>query len=198
MNKREIKKYLHQLRPYILFASVIFTLAVFIGYFVAQNFPEEVMRILEEVKKELGPLGDMTNFELFLIIFEQNVSALLLSIIFGIFLGIIPCFSVFTNGLILGIIIFEMLNEYSWEVLLVGILPHGIIEIPVLIISSAIGIKIGKIVLWKIFKRRGSIKKEFKQALKFFLYILLPLLFLAALIEAFVTSVLLSLLVTVY
>jgi len=198
MNKREIKKYLHQLRPYILFASVIFTLAVFIGYFVAQNFPEEVMRILEEVKKELGPLGDMTNFELFLIIFEQNVSALLLSIIFGIFLGIIPCFSVFTNGLILGIIIFEMLNEYSWEVLLVGILPHGIIEIPVLIISSAIGIKIGKIVLWKIFKRRGSIKKEFKQALKFFLYILLPLLFLAALIEAFVTSALLSLLVTVY
>jgi len=198
MNKREIKKYLYQLRPYILFASVIFTLAVFIGYFVAQNFPEEVMRILEEVKKELGPLGDMTNFELFLIIFEQNVSALLLSIIFGIFLGIIPCFSVFTNGLILGIIIFEMLNEYSWEVLLVGILPHGIIEIPVLIISSAIGIKIGKIVLWKIFKRRGSIKKEFKQALKFFLYILLPLLFLAALIEAFVTSALLSLLVTVY
>jgi len=198
MNKREIKKYLHQLRPYILFASVIFTLAVFIGYFVAQNFPEEVMRILEKVKKELGPLGDITNFELFLIIFEQNVSALLLSIIFGIFLGIIPCFSVFTNGLILGIIIFEMLNEYSWEILLVGILPHGIIEIPVLIVSSAIGIRIGKAVLWKIFKRQGSIKKEFKQALKFFLYVLLPLLFLAALIEAFVTSALLSLFVTAY
>ncbi len=192
MNKREIKKYFCELKPYILFAGAIFTAAVFVGYFTAQNFPGEVARILEEIKKELGPLGDATSFELFLIIFEQNVFALLLSITLGIFLGIIPCFSVFTNGLILGIIAFEMLSEYSREILLVGILPHGIIEIPVLIISSAIGIRIGKTVLWKIFKRRGSVKKEFKQALKFFFYVLLPLLFLAALIEAFITAALLS------
>jgi stage II sporulation protein M len=192
MTKQEIKKYLYQLRPYILFAGAIFTGAVFVGYFTAQNFPGEVARILEEIKKELGPLGDATNFELFLIIFEQNVFALLLSITLGIFLGIIPCFSVFTNGLVLGIITFEMLSKYSWEILLAGILPHGIIEIPVLIISSAIGIKIGKTVLWKIFKRQGSVKKEFKQALKFFFNVLLPLLFLAALIEAFITTALLS------
>ncbi len=192
MTKQEIKKYLHRLKPYILFAGAIFTVAVFVGYFAAQNFPEEVARILEEIKKELGPLEGATNFELFLIIFEQNVFALLLSITLGIFLGIIPCFSVFTNGLVLGIIAFEMLSKYSWEILLAGILPHGIIEIPVLIVSSAIGIKIGKTVLWKIFKRQGSVKKEFKQALKFFFYVLLPLLFSAALIEAFITTVLLS------
>lgn len=192
MNKQEIKNYLYQLKPYILFAGAIFTAAVFVGYFVAQNFPEEVTRILEEIKNELGPLGDATNSELFLIIFEKNVFALFLSITLGIFLGIIPCFSVFTNGLVLGIIAFEMLSRYSWEILLAGILPHGIIEIPVLIISSAIGIRIGKTVLWKIFKRQGNIKKEFKQALKFFFYVLLPLLFIAALIEAFITSALLS------
>ena len=107
-------------------------------------------------------------------------------------MGIIPCLSVFTNGLILGIVAFEMLNKYSWEILLAGILPHGIIEIPVLIVSAAIGIKIGKTVLWKIFKRRGSVKKEFGRALKFFFYVLLPVLFAAALSVSFITPILLS------
>lgn len=195
MTKKEIKKYLYQLKPYILFAGAIFTAAVFVGYFVAQTFPEEVARILEEIKNELGPLDNIGSFELFLIIFEQNVFALFLSITLGIFLGIIPCFSVFTNGLVLGIIAFEMLSRYSLEILLVGILPHGIIEIPVLIVSSAIGIRMGKVALWRIFRKKGSVKKEFKQALKLFFYVLLPLLFIAALIEAFVTPAMLSLFV---
>lgn len=193
MNKQEIKKYLFQLRPYILFASVIFAAAVLFGYSIAQDFPEEIEQILEEIKKELGPLGDATSFELFLIIFEQNVFALLLAIISGIFFGIIPCLSVFTNGLVLGIIAFEVLREFSWEILLAGILPHGIIEIPVLIVSAAIGMKLGISVLERVFKRKGSIKKELKKAFKFFFYILLPLLFLAALIESFITPLLLSL-----
>ncbi len=193
MNKQEIKKYLFQLKPYILFAGVIFTVATLLGYFIAQNFPGEIEQILEEVKKELGPLQDASSFELFLIIFKQNVFALLSSIILGIFFGIVPCLSVFANGLVLGIITFEVLKEFSWEILLAGILPHGIIEIPVLIVSVAIGMKIGKTVLERVFKKRGNIKKELKKAFKFFFYVLLPLLFLAALIESFITPLLLAL-----
>ena len=195
ISKQEIKKYLCQLKPYILFAGIIFTAAILVGYFAAQAFPGEIERILEEIKKELGPLENASGFELFLIIFEQNVFALFLSITLGIFLGIIPCFSAFTNGLLLGIIAFEILNRYSWEILSAGILPHGVIEIPVLIVSLAIGLRLGKIAFWRVFKKRGSVKRELKKALKFFFYVLLPLLFAAALIESFITPALLSLFV---
>ncbi|MCK5085688.1 stage II sporulation protein M, partial [Candidatus Parcubacteria bacterium] len=73
-----------------------------------------------------------------------------------------------------------------------GILPHGIIEIPVLIVSSAIGIRIGKVAIWRLFSKKESLLKEFLKALKFFILVLFPLIFIAALIEAFLTALLLE------
>ena len=190
----EIKKYIKSLRYYILFSSFVFLFAVLSGYAFACNFPEETREIIEEMKKFFSVSGEETSTEMFLFIFENNVIKLFTVIFLGIFAGLIPLLSLWGNGIILGIFAQIVSQELSWTFFVFGILPHGIIEIPVLILSAAIGIRIGKLAIWRIFGRHKNFRKEFTKAIKFYIVVLVPLLFIAALIEAFITPVLLEML----
>ena len=188
----EIKKYLKSLKNYILFSSLVFLFAILSGYLFAQNFPEETQEIIKELEKFFSISEETTSFQMFLFILENNVIKLFTVILLGIFAGLIPLLSLWGNGMILGIFAQIVSQELSWTFLILGILPHGIIEIPVLILSAAIGIRIGKLAVWRIFNRHKNFRKEFTKAIKFYIVILIPLLFIAALIEAFITPVLLG------
>jgi nitroreductase len=77
--------------------------------------------------------------------------------------------------------------------LLAGILPHGILEIPALIIAQAAAMSFGATVVTAVFKkeRRNRILPSFKQNLRWLglaLFLLVP----AAIIETFVTPLLLD------
>ena len=189
-----IKKYIENLKPYIIFSSFIFLIAILSGYVFAQNFPEETQEIIKELEEFFSASKEMTSLQMFLFIFENNVIKLFTVVLLGIFAGLIPLLSVWGNGMILGIFAQIVSQKLSWTFLILGILPHGIIEIPVLILSAAIGIKLGKITVWRIFGGEKNLKKEFTKAIKFYILILAPLLFIAALIEAFVTPVFLNML----
>ncbi|MCK4592384.1 stage II sporulation protein M [Candidatus Parcubacteria bacterium] len=189
---KEARQYLYGLKKYILFSSYVFIIAVFCGYVIAQNYPSETQMLIEEMKSMFLFEEEVTSLQLFFFIFENNVSKLFVILPLGIFAGLIPLLSVFANGLILGVFAQVVSGEISWIFFFLGIIPHGIIEIPVLIISSAIGIRIGKVAVWRLFSRKESLKEEFIKALKFFVLILIPLLFVAALIEAFLTTLLLE------
>ena len=188
----EIKKYLKSLKNYILFSSLVFLFAILSGYLFAQNFPEETQEIIKELEKFFSISEETTSFQMFLFILENNVIKLFTVILLGIFAGLIPLLSLWGNGMILGIFAQIVSQELSWTFLILGILPHGIIEIPVLILSAAIGIRIGKLAIWRIFGRHKNFREEFTKAIKFYIVILIPLLFIAALIEAFITPVLLG------
>lgn len=182
------KNYLYLLHPYILFCSVIFVLSVFLGYSTAYNYPQEIQKILEEIKEMWASFQEATSLELFIFIAFNNISKIALAIFLGIIFGIFPILFLFANGMVVGIFAYTVAEAILWQVFLIGVLPHGVIEIPVLILGAASGVKLGGVVFNKIFRKRGSLKKEFSLALKFFLRILLPLLILAAAIEAFVTA----------
>ena len=188
----EIKEYLKSLKNYILFSSLVFLFAIFSGYLFAQNFPEETQKIVEELKTFFSGSEEMTDWQIFLFILENNVLKLFTVILLGIFAGLIPLLSLWGNGIILGIFAQIVSQELSWTFLILGILPHGIIEIPVLILSAAIGIRIGKLAVWRIFGRHRNFRKEFTKAIKFYIVVLVPLLFIAALIEAFITPIFLE------
>ena len=190
----EIKEYIKSLKFYILLSSLIFLFAILSGYAFACNFPEETQEIIKELEEFFSASEKMTSFQMFLFIFENNVIKLFTVVLLGIFAGLIPLLSVWGNGMILGIFAQIVSQELSWTFLILGILPHGIIEIPVLILSAAIGIKMGKIAVWRIFGGERNFRKEFTRAIKFYILILAPLLFIAALIEAFVTPVFLNIL----
>ena len=87
----------------------------------------------------------------------------------------------------IGVFAFLWQQDFSIFDFLMGILPHGIVEIPVLVVGSAIGLKIGMTVIIKVFKKQGKIKPEIKDGLNFFIKIMLPLVLIASAIEVFIT-----------
>lgn len=190
--QKDIKDYFQSLKKYIVFSFFLFLFAVISGYIFAETHPMETMAIITELKSSFPLEEEMNNFNFFWFIFQHNVSIIFIILLLGIFAGIIPFLYILINGMILGIISQVIVHNFSWSVLFFGIIPHGIIEIPVLIISGAIGLKIGKTAILKIFRKKNYLFQEIKQAIKFYIFILVPFLFIAAFIESFVTSLLLK------
>jgi stage II sporulation protein M len=86
-----------------------------------------------------------------------------------------------------------VVREKSLSFLLAGLLPHGIFEIPALIIGEAAALSFGVAMIVALFTRdRGNrLLPRFKANLKYLL-IALALLVPAAIIETFVTPKFLS------
>lgn len=133
----------------------------------------------------------MSRYQQVLFIFLNNSLTAFLAIVLGVIFGLFPFLVVFANGEMLGILIFLSQEALPLTVFFTGIFPHGIIEIPALIFCASMGLKIGRITFKKIFKKEGEIKAEIKSALSFFFKFLIPLFFLASIIEVFITRELL-------
>ncbi|WP_156158076.1 stage II sporulation protein M [Gordoniibacillus kamchatkensis] len=84
---------------------------------------------------------------LFVLIFLNNVCKSLIFVYFGLFFGVLPIGVLVVNGMILGYVASAQAHNQSWWYVAKGILPHGIIEIPAVIIACAYGIRLGFIVL---------------------------------------------------
>jgi len=184
------KSYLRSLWPYVLVSALIFVFGIIAGYYVTEVFPSDSQEMISLLKKTYEPILEAGTFSQVLFVFLKNGIASFLIIITGVIFGIIPVISLIDNGGILGMVSTSFLKEHTFYHLLAGILPHGIFEIPLFLISSAIGLKIGRTSIRRIFKGEGSIKKELNLALNTFLKLILVLLFFVAMIEVLVTPVL--------
>jgi stage II sporulation protein M len=93
-------------------------------------------------------------------------------------------------GLIGGLFaLFELLGMNPWPMFLAGVAPHGIFEIPALVIGSAVVLYMGaSLVTPQTGKSMGEVILELlADWVKIFLGVVVPLLVVAAVIEAYVT-----------
>jgi len=185
------KDYLRSLLPYILVSALLFLLGIIAGYYFTEAYPSESEEIISLLEKTYKPVLEMNKVSQVLFIFLKNGVTSFFIIILGVIFGFLPIVSLLSNGEILGILANFTLEKYSIFYFLSGILPHGIIEIPCFLITSAIGLKIGKTLIKKILGKGGSLKEELTSGLNVFLRIILVFLFLAAIIEVLISSELL-------
>lgn len=126
---------------------------------------------------------------------RNNVSASLVMFLTGLIPFIFfPLIGMFVNGAIIGAL-FKLFYANGVNILALfirGILPHGIFEIPALIISAAMGVKLCTTVIGKIRKKDVSIGETLKELGFKFITVVVPLLIVAALVEAYITPVLLG------
>jgi stage II sporulation protein M len=186
--------YVYDLRWYILVIMVIFAVFAAIGYTVAITSPSFTDQTISEVKDQVGPLKETSALGLMLGIFENNVIKCFLVVVFGLALGVAPLLFTVANGVVIGIVVGATIGRTGLLYVLVGILPHGIIEMPMVFISAAIGLKLGCDVLRALDQRKVPLWKDIKEGLLIFVFWVAPLLFVAAFMETFVTGTLLYLL----
>ena len=88
-----------------------------------------------------------------------------------------------------------MVQGYGLGVYLVGILPHGVFELTALILACTLGLLICRTGTDRLRRKKEAVPlwPRLQDCLRVFLFAVVPLLALAALIEAYITPVLLQL-----
>ena len=175
----------------MLFVASLFFTATALGYAgLLSEFFSNALKELQEFSDYLKNFSSCPPWALFFIffitIFLNNSFKCFLNILLGPAFGIFPLFSIFINGGLLG-----FLAREEGSVVFLYVLPHGIFEIPAFLLSAAIGLRLSLFLLLRLRARISGevacsgvfLKEEFGKALNAFIRIVLPLLFVAAIIE---------------
>jgi len=173
-------EFLKELRSFLIIALLIFLLFAFVGFLFPIFFVEEILKYIQELITITETMGFS---EMFVFIFFNNLGASFFALISGAFLGLFPIIALILNGYVLGFVARKSVDIAGSGILL-RLLPHGVFELPAIIISIALGIRLGMFV----FSKKQNLAEEFvyrlKNSLKVFLLIIFPLLIIAAIIEA--------------
>lgn len=177
-------------RKWLLVAALLFGSGLIIGIFSPEGvkalFSGEIAGL-----RNIASLYVPFRLSTFIFILSKNALSLLISFILSPLLDIAPLVSLFTNGWLLGFVATITTEKRGVFFLLLGILPHGIFELPAFFIGEAAALSFGAAVLLAIFKRerRAELPQNLKQnvlRLAAALMLLVP----AALIETYVTPLL--------
>jgi stage II sporulation protein M len=175
-------KFLNESKWHVVFALAIFLLVFLVGFIYPFFFREQIFKWMEELVLSLEGKGAL---EIIGFIFFNNLKASFFAIITGIGLAILPLITLVLNGYILGFVAREVAAREG-----IGILwqlaPHGIFELPAILLSVGFGFKIGT----DLFRKDvgGLLKHNFKESMRFFAFVIFPLLLVAGIIEGLLIS----------
>ena len=180
--KREYKqswKYIKESKNFIYVSIVVF-FAFFILAFLVPP-PEHILNyIFTFIQELLEKTQGMSATELIGFILLNNLKSSFFGMTFGVVLGVFPILALIANGYVLGFVSSLTVSEYGvfslWR-----LLPHGIFELPALFISLGLGLKLGSFVFQK--KKQESFRYFLLNSLRIFLFIVIPLLIIAGIIE---------------
>jgi stage II sporulation protein M len=193
MSRAECRSYISELRPYIKTSLLFFAIGIAIGLMIVSRFPQLADHFEDSVANFIRTFRGLPKFQLAVAIFVNNASKTLLAIVLGALFGVVPGIFLLTNGVALGLVFSLATQAKGLWLSLLSILPHGIIELPAVFLGTSIGLLVGNHAV-KLVRRRAdaALTVELKRGLRFFCWVIVPLLAVAAFVEAFVTATLIS------
>jgi stage II sporulation protein M len=184
--------YIFTLTPIILICTFLFLFSLLIGFYLG---PSQSGDSLRQIIQGFPDTSNMSDIQVFGFIFYNNVSKSFLFMVLGLLFALPPVIFLAFNGFVVGWFAFIFSRQYSLLATFIGIVPHGIIEIPAIILSMAMGMSLGYQLINKI-RGRGVLSLDAKLALGFFITRIVPMLLIAALIEVKVSPALLALVIS--
>jgi stage II sporulation protein M len=178
-------------RFWVIIAAGLFIIGILAGIEVRNTMPADIAGIFSGQEDALGNIADSlgtSRVAILIFIYFKNALAVIISFLFSPFFCLIPVIALLFNSAFISYISIEVIKEKSLGFLLAGVLPHGIFEIPALLIGEAASLSFGVAAIIALFSRaRGEkLRNSFKENFKYLL-ISLALLGPAAIMETFVT-----------
>jgi stage II sporulation protein M len=187
---QDLIRYSRRIRPYFLMSVAIFAVGVVLGI-IAVNYHAGLAKRLEQTL-----VGFVDNFrglskpQLAAAIFVNNTVKSAAAIILGLLVGILPVFFLLANGVALGAIVYISLGTRGIWQSTMTIIPHGILELPAVLLATSIGLMLGSYAIKRLTSKTDvTLRDELVGAIKFFCAVIVPVLFVAALVEAYLTPV---------
>lgn len=181
------------LRRLVLYTTLLFVIVTIVSAIYLQSHPDIIQQLVTEFMKTASASGAITaTGELSSVgLITNNIKACFMSVTLGIvpFL-FLPLIVLISNAALIGAMFgMYQLSGLSMSLLIMGILPHGIFELPALMIGMALGIYLCKEITLKIIgKRKGVLMGDiFVKVFRCFLCIDVPLLLIAGIVEAYIT-----------
>lgn len=169
-----------------------------LGYEVQQREPKLVEALIEQLQGLTERITELPRFFQAQIIFLNNLRVSILMLLLGGIIPFIPLLIIFFNGMLIGIMAAYLgVNQtMATGTFLLSLLPHGVFEIPAILLSSAVGVVLGtrNWLKWLDIRESPGFLQNMKNGLSF-LPVILLLLLIAALIEVSISPYLLSTLI---
>ena len=190
--------YRGELSYHLFIATVAFCVIILLTFIlglVRPSIAAGAIQAFANMIKNAGVVDDEGAFSA-LGIFGNNIRAFVLTACYG-FIPVVflPVVSLALNGAILGLFAaFYVNNGQSLLVYLAGILPHGIFELPAMVLAMSCGLYLCRVITDYVrFNRKGTVKPALANIARVLVLNVLPLTAVAAVIEAYVTPLIMAL-----
>ena len=191
MSWKEDASYLKSIRPYVTLSVWLFLASAALGFFVSLRNPDLAASYVGDVAEKLQWILDLSPPKMMVAIFLNNLFASTVALLLGVGFGIVPAIVVVVNGLVVGLVVHQAMLAGGLGFVIVAILPHGIIELPTVLVCIGVGFRLGHLMIKALLGRGGDLEGELRKALRLLRWVVI-LLFVAAAIETFITPVLIQ------
>ncbi len=180
--------------PYVLVAFILFLGGAVIGSFLTLQDPDFQLKILGPQMIHTIERGEMWTHSVLAVkplasssIMTNNLSVAFTTFAGGITAGLGTIYLVVFNGILIGVIGTACSQAGMSLKLWSFVAPHGVLELPAIFISSAAGLRLAAGLLFPgVMSRRESLVAAGREAVQLLLGCI-PMLFVAGIIEAFVS-----------
>jgi uncharacterized membrane protein SpoIIM required for sporulation len=196
---------LRRMLPSMMFMILIAGVSVWMGYdWVMVNVAEMMRKVapgdLAKIAESANIIPDPSTLAGSItapFLFLNNTRAVALIFLVGLFsFSVLGVLLYMVNISLIGGVfaLFNLVGMQPWPIFIAGVVPHGIFEIPALMIGTAAALYIGVVLVTpQTGKSMGEVILELlADWAKIFLGLVVPLLAVAAVIEAYITPVLLG------
>lgn len=197
--KKEWQHFKHDYKvPFFILMTISIVLAIilYVGLVNQPQVANEIFKQLSKQFEEAGAFEDITSGSLFTFLLKNNLRAVLITVLLGFipFLFLSSISSIATTASVGVILAVTKINGGNAGMLfLTGIVPHGVLELPAIFLAGSIGIYLCMQTFRKLFTGKGKdvrYTQVLKQVGTSFLFVVVPMIILAAVIEAFITPIL--------
>ncbi|MFA5331395.1 MAG: stage II sporulation protein M [Methanoregula sp.] len=179
---------------WIAVGGTVFLLAASIaaGWVGSMNDPSIGESLMALFQNEIaGQISIDHPVDLCVKLFANNFEACILLFLGGASIGLLTLAILGINGIVIGAVTQIVSQTHSALYLAAALVPHGIFEIPAFIISASLGFVLAQALIAEWYGA-GDAATEAQKLGKLFLCVVLPLIAVAAVVEAFITPAVLQ------
>jgi stage II sporulation protein M len=166
---------------------LIFIISLIAGWIGTMHNPAIGNELLALFEKEIAGQITIDNpANMCMMIFANNLEACILLFLGGATFGILTLIILSLNGIVIGAVTEIISKGHSILFIAAAIIPHGIFEIPAFIIASTLGFCMAQSLIAEWYGVADTAADAQRFARLFLLYVL-PLITVAAIVEAFIT-----------
>ncbi|HEY8462544.1 MAG TPA: stage II sporulation protein M [Bacillota bacterium] len=194
----ELKKLIRRDWRHLGWLAATFFFAIILGRYLQQSQPQLIAKFGKDYFKKFEQLADLIKGQPLwmevMIIWFNNITASVTAILSGIFLPVLPILSLMANGLMIGVfqVMVKAQQGMSMTRFYLGLIPHGILELPAFFIAVGLGVRFGFLpyrLIWQrhMSKQRKPLLRIFLREASLYLSLITFMLLVAALFEVTVS-----------